>query len=122
MVIVKNYHLRQGDNGKDYVTLELEGDIELVQSQNTGRFYATARHCCIYSTFDEETAFRMIGQQMEGKIVRVPCEPYTYTIPESGLEVELAHSWDYIPDEPPVRKFQSKREPIGIIVTPKAGN
>lgn len=31
MVIVKNYSLRQGEKGA-YVSLELEGDMEMVQS------------------------------------------------------------------------------------------
>ena len=117
MVIVKNYHLREGDRG-DYVTLELEGDMELVQSQNTGRFYATARRCYIYSTFDEATASRMIGSQMPGRIVRIACEPYEFTIPESGEVVTLAHSWDYVPDESPspqVTRLKKKELPLGIV-------
>jgi hypothetical protein len=34
MVTVKNVHLRDGDNGK-FMSLELTGDVELVQSLNT---------------------------------------------------------------------------------------
>lgn len=114
MVIVKEYFLREGEKG-NYITLQLEGDLELVQSQNTGRFYATARRCNIYSTFDEETAQRMIGSQMPGQIIRVACDPYDFTIPETGEVVQLAHSWDYIPDEAPKPKVKKTQMPLGII-------
>lgn len=97
MVIVKNYSLRQGEKGA-YVSLELEGDMEMVQSQNTGRFYATTRKCKIFSSFDEQTAQRMIGKEMPGSIVRKQCDPYEYTLPETGEIIKLAHQWDYQPD------------------------
>ena len=116
MVIVKAYFLRDGEEGSTYVTLQLEGEIELVQSQNTGRFYATARRCNIYSTFDEETASRMIGSIIPGRINRVPCEPFEYTIPESGEVITLNFTWDYNPDEMPAPKMKTKSLPIGMVV------
>ena len=111
MVIVKNYFHREGEKGEPYITLQLEGDMELVQSQKTGRFYATARTCNIYSTFDKPTAERMVGTEMPGKIVRVSCEPYLFTIPETGEVVELAHAWDYVPNE----KARSMSIPVGTV-------
>jgi hypothetical protein len=118
MVIVKQYHLREGEES-DYITLELEGDLELVQSQNTGRFYATTRRCRIYSTFDEATAMRMLGSEMPGKIVRVPCDPYVYTIPETGQEIQLGHTWDYVPDDTPtptsITRLKKTDLPVGIV-------
>ena len=110
MVIVKNYFLREGEQG-EYITLQLEGGLELVQSQKTGRFYATARTCNIYSTFDRDTAERMLGTEMPGSIVRVSCDPYLFTIPETGEEVELTHSWEYIPEEKP----RSRGIPVGTV-------
>ncbi len=115
MVIVKNYHRREGEKG-EYITLEIEGEMELVQSQNTGRFYATTRRCFIYSTFDAATAQRMIGSQMEGQIVRIPCEPFDYVLPETGETIQIGHRWDYVPEEVPVAK---KRIPIGIYEIPR---
>lgn len=97
MVIVKNYHVRKGEQG-DFISLELTGDIEMVQSSNTGRFYATARRCFVSSTFDEATAKRMVGKEMPGTIARRQCEPYEYTMPETGEIVMLAHTWDYQPE------------------------
>lgn len=97
MVIVKDYHVREGEQGQ-YISLELMGDIEMVQSSNTGRFYATARRCFVSSTFNEAIAQRMVGKEMDGRIVRTQCEPYEYTVPESGEVIMLAHSWSYEPD------------------------
>ena len=76
MVTVINYALRKKEGeSKPYITLTLEGGIEMVQSQNTGRFYATVRTCVVSSTFDELTAQRMVGKDMPGSIERVGCEP-----------------------------------------------
>ena len=99
MVTVKNYHLRKNAEGETFVSLELVGQIELVQSQNTGRFYATSRRCFLYSTFDENTAKQAVGCSFPGSIVRIPCDPYEYKIPESGKTIMLAHRYTYAPDE-----------------------
>ena len=98
MVRVKNYHLREGVNG-DFISLELEGDLEMVQSSNTRRFYATTRRCSISSTFDELTARKMIGKELSGNIVRVQCEPYEYVVPETAETIQLAHRYDFRPDD-----------------------
>jgi hypothetical protein len=98
MVQVVGYCLKTPKEGKPYVALEIEGDIELIQSQSTGRFYATVRRCTICSTFDESTAERMIGKQMPGSIERVPCEPYDFTIRETAEVIKMVYRWDYQPE------------------------
>ena len=103
MVKVKNAFLREGKEGKSFVSLELTGDLELVQSQNTGRFYATTKRCFISSTFDLETAQSFIGKSMPGKIVRVICDPYEYKLPESGEMLLLGYSYQYQPDDMPAQ-------------------
>lgn len=100
MVTVKDYHVREGERGS-YVSLELMGDIELVQSTNTGRYYATARRCFISSTFNEHVAKMMVGKQIGGTIQRVPCEPYQYTVPETGEVITIGYRWDYSTEEVP---------------------
>ena len=95
MVTVKAAHLRHSEDGKPFVTLELIGDIELVQSQRTGRFYATSKRCFIASTFSLDQAKQFIGQQMDGTIARVSCDPYDFTIPETGEVVTLSHTYAY---------------------------
>lgn len=99
MITIKNYRLRQNKEGKEFITLELQGDVELVQSMETGRFYATARRCNISSTFDEVTAKAIIGTTMPGRIVRQNCDAYEYSVPESGEVIKLAHRWEYQPEE-----------------------
>ena len=76
MVTVTNYHVRQRKDGKEFVSLTLQGDIKMKQSQETGKFYATAKKCSITSTFDEQTAKNLIGTMMPGTIKRVESVPY----------------------------------------------
>ena len=99
MVTVINYALRKKEGeSKPYISLTLEGGIEMVQSQNTGRFYATVRTCVVSSTFDEDTAARMIGKEMPGTIERVPCDAYDFTIKETGEIIRMGYRWDYKPE------------------------
>lgn len=97
MVTVKDYHVREGEQGS-YISLELMGDVELVQSTNTGRFYATARRCFVSSTFDEPTAKLLVGKTLNGSIQRVECDAYEYIVPETGETVTMSYRWDYVPE------------------------
>ncbi|MBV4357708.1 hypothetical protein [Pinibacter aurantiacus] len=106
MVTITNYSVRQNSEGKSFVSLELTGDIELIQSSITGRFYATAKKCQIPSTFPEEVAKTIIGKQMPGRIERVECEPYEYTVKETGEVKLLTHSYTYVPDDNPINTEQ----------------
>ena len=70
MVIVSDYMERvNASSGQTFVLLELSGGLELVQSQNTGKFYATSRKCRIPSTFNADVAKLMVGQQIDGLIL-----------------------------------------------------
>ncbi len=119
MVTITGYNLRTSKEGdkKTYITLEIEGDVEMVQSQNTGRFYATVRRCVISSTFDQFTAERMVGKQMAGSIERVACEPYDYTMPETGEVVRMGYRWDYQPIAGR-RTFVAKQKATDLSVPP----
>ena len=97
IVTISGYRLAQNQEGESFVVLELMGDVELVQSSVTGRFYATAKKASITSTFSPEIADRLIGKELPGKVQRVACEPYSYVVPETGEEIVLEHRWDYIP-------------------------
>lgn len=99
MVTIKAVHLRESEDKGPFVSLELTGEVELIQSQTTGRHYATARRCFISSTFDIDTAKQLVGKQLKGNIVRVQCDPYDYTIKDTGEIISLAYSWDYSPEE-----------------------
>lgn len=97
MVTVTGYNIRQNKSGENFIALELTGSLEIVQSQNTGRMYATVRKCSIPSTFDEAIAKLMIGNKLDGDIVRVNCDPYEYVIKRTGEKVTLAYSYAYQP-------------------------
>jgi len=99
MVTVIDYSLRESKDGKPFVSLKLEGDPEFVQSLQTGKFYLTAKRCSVTSTFTEESAKSLIGKKMLGSIVRMECESYDYTVPETGEIISLAHTYEYLPDE-----------------------
>lgn len=114
MVTVINALKRTSVKG-DFMVLELQGGIEMVQSQTTGNFYATARKCTVPSSFDEQTALAMIGCQMPGNIERVQSEAYDYTIKETGEVIKLMHSYQYRPEgasATPVRAVPSVNQAI----------
>lgn len=98
MVTVKQYHVRKSDDGSEYISLELTGDVCFVQSQNTGRFYAAAKRCFMFAALDEPTALSLVGSKMPGSIERVACDPYEYTIESTGEVLSLAYSYVYKPD------------------------
>ena len=106
MVTIINYHLRESKEGEEFVTLELQGDLEMVQSMQTGKFYATAKRCSITSTFTEEAAKELIGRKLPGSIARVATEAYDYTVPDSGEVISLAHTYQYVPEEGSLIKLQ----------------
>ncbi len=99
MVIITNYQLRTNKEGKQFVSLELTGEVEMVQSSNTGRFYATAKRCSVTCTFSEEIAKTLIGKEMKGRIERVKSDPYEYTVKETGEVITLTHTYNYLPEE-----------------------
>jgi hypothetical protein len=98
MVTVSNYALRNASDGHQFITLELNGGLEFIQSQNTGKFYATTRKCSIPCTFGEEVAKTMIGSSFPGEVVRVESDPYEYTIKDTGEVITLNYSYQYLPE------------------------
>jgi hypothetical protein len=99
MVTIKGYKVKEGENSKEFISLELEGDLAFIQSQNTGRFYATTKKSYMNSyAIDEVTAKALVGTKMPGSIERIPCDPYEYTIKDTGEVVSLSYSHQYVPD------------------------
>lgn len=98
MVKIIGYILRENKQGETFVALELQGDLVMVQSQETGKFYATAKKATITSTFTEEQAHALVGKEMPGRIERIECEPYEYTDKETGEVLELSHRYEYLPE------------------------
>ncbi len=98
MIKIVGYRLSQNTEGKQFVSLEIQGGLEFVQSQQTGKFYATAKKALMASTFDELTARELIGSQMPGKVERVECEPYRFQIPGTTDTVILNYRYEYLPE------------------------
>ena len=99
MVTVTGFAERQRKDGNTFITLELTGGVELVQSQTNGRYYATVRKCSVPSTFDSKVAEAMVGQRIDGDIVKVIVEPYEFINPRTGEVMKLQHSWAYRPKD-----------------------
>jgi len=114
MVTIINYKERQAEDGSEFFALELQGGIEMVKSQESGRFYATAKKATISSTFDENTCASLIGTQMPGRIVKEDCDPYTYIVKETGEELTLSHRWVYQPEDEVSQPQQRQHEPSMI--------
>ncbi len=95
MVTISDYSKRVNSDGVAFFALILQGGLELVKSQQSGRYYATAKKASLPSTFSEEMCKTLIGQQLPGSIMKVECEPYEFAVPETGEIVTLSHRWEY---------------------------
>ena len=99
MVTVIDYHVRENKLGESFTTLTLQGDLEMIKSQTTGKFYATARKTSIVSTFNEPACKSLIGTTLPGRIDRVPVDkPYDYEIPDTGEVIKLDYTYEYNPE------------------------
>jgi uncharacterized OB-fold protein len=115
-VTIVDFKQRENSIGETFHTLLLEGEIEMVKSQETGKYYATAKRASITSTFNRQRCEQLIGTQMPGSIQKVECDPYEYTLPETGEVITLSHTYVYQPEgqlEPePVTKDRSLEEAV----------
>jgi len=96
MVRIIDFKVRMNGEGESFNALIVQGGIELVQSKETGMFYATAKKASIPSTFDDKTCETLIGQELPGSIEKVECEPYEFTNEETGEVMELSHRWVFV--------------------------
>ncbi|MDT8401641.1 MAG: hypothetical protein RQ743_08100 [Bacteroidales bacterium] len=96
MVTIIDYTKRKNKEGKEFNALILQGGIELVKSKETDNYYATAKRTSITSTFDDKTCEKLIGTEIPGSIKKMICDPYEYTIDETGEIITLSHQWVYL--------------------------
>lgn len=104
MVTIVDFKVRESRDGEPFIALIVQGGIELVKSKETGMFYATAKKASIPSTFNEETAKNLIGQELDGSVQKVESEPYSFTNEETGEVMELSHRWVYVKEGEEVSK------------------
>lgn len=95
MVRIINYKERVREDGEPFFVLELQGGIQMVKSQQTNKFYVTAKKTTIPSTFDEVTCKALIGTELPGIIEKVECDPYEYTIKDTGEVIQLDYRYEY---------------------------
>ena len=95
MVTVTNFHLVEKKDGTSFISLELTGGLELIQSSNADKFYGKIRKCRMPVTFDANIAKMMVGQTLKGDIVRVPTDTYEFTSPTTGEVMILEHTYAY---------------------------
>jgi hypothetical protein len=99
MVRIVNYQKKVSEEGKVFFTLELQGGIEMVKSVQSGKFYLTARKVSMSTTFDENVCQSLIGTELPGEVKKVNCEPYEYTIKDTGEMITLTHRYEYFNGE-----------------------
>ncbi len=104
MVTVNSYKVAQNKEGKDFIALELQGEVEAVHSVQTGKVYLTARTVWVPTTFNLAFASMLVGKQMPGTVKKQACQPYEYTIPETGETISLAYQFVYDPEEASVKQ------------------
>jgi hypothetical protein len=117
MVTISGYAERESKEGKKFYSLTLQGDMEMVLSEESGRFYATAKRASITSTFDEKTCQGLVGTKLPGKISRVKCDPFNFTVQDTGEVISLTHRWAYSPDEASMEEVIYNKEPVGAALT-----
>jgi hypothetical protein len=96
MVTIVDFVKRQNKEGVEFNALILQGGIELVKSQETQRWYATAKRTSITSTFDDTMCRSLIGTQIPGSVQRVETEPYEFSLRNTGEVLTLTHRWQFV--------------------------
>ena len=116
MVKIIDYAKRTNSKGEQFCALILQSGLEMVKSQETGNYYATARKTSITSTFTEEQCKDLIGHELPGSIRKVECEPYEYTIKDTGEVITLNHRWEYRKEGDTMEEVvhQGKTEPEAV--------
>ena len=99
MVQITNALERVKKDGSQFCVLEISGGAELILSQTTQRYYATVRRCTIPFTGTLDVAKMLIGQKIEGEIVKVIVAPYDFVNQRTGEVMKLQHSFAYRPKD-----------------------
>jgi hypothetical protein len=96
MVRVIDYKRIKTEAGKEFNLLVVQGGVEPLVSKKTGKTYLTMRKANVSTTFDAASCESLIGIELQGSIEKVICEPYDYTVKETGEIITLTHNWQYV--------------------------
>ena len=111
MVTVVEYAIRQAKDGREFIALILQGGLCMVQSKLSGNFYGTVKRTSVPSTFDKATAKGMIGEKIPGSVQKKSCEPYDFTIKDTGEILHLDFRWAYVPEGATIEEAVFEGEP-----------
>ena len=99
MVTIVDFKSYKREDGSIFNSLVVQGGVEAVKSQETGKMYLTAKTARVPSTFNEVTCKSLIGHQLPGKVCKVVTDPYEYAIPDTGEIISLNHRYEYIAEQ-----------------------
>ena len=104
MVTIVGFKTYEKEDGTTFNALVVQGGIEVVKNQETGRTYLTAKTARVSCTFDELTCETLKGTKLPGKVMKLDSEPYEYTVPNSGEILILSHKYEYVSEEDSILK------------------
>jgi hypothetical protein len=121
MLKIMDYKLRESLEGRTFHALTLQGGIEIIKS-TCGGINVTIRKCSLPTTFDEPTCMSLIEQELPGKVERVECEPYEYTISQTGEVVLLNHRYECVGEELPAGQevIRMHTDPVNLMKAQRA--
>jgi hypothetical protein len=93
MVTIIDVAQRKNAKEETFIALILSSGVEMIKSK-AGKFYATTKKASVPSTLSYEIAKTMIGQKMNGTIIKKFTDTYKYTT-QSGEEVEIDFTYEY---------------------------
>lgn len=99
MVTITDFKTIKTETGKEFSMLIVQGGIEPLISKTTGKIYLTMRKANISTTFDAASCKSLVGSELPGKVEKVECEPYEYTVKETGEIITLKHNWQYVDED-----------------------
>ncbi len=99
MAKIVGYKTFEKEDGEKFYCLIVQGGLEAVKSQQTGKTYFTARKVTVPTTFDEQVCSGLTGEKVNGVVKKVVTAPYEYTIAETGEVVVLNHRYEFVSEE-----------------------
>jgi hypothetical protein len=113
MVRIISHKMSTKNDGREYVSLKVQGGVEPMQSKQTGKLYLTAKTAYVATTFDEQTAIALVGTELPGKIGKIACEAYDYIVKDTGETLTLTHRYEYqLEDAPSVESKPIQKENV----------
>lgn len=81
----------------EYNVIVLLGDVQVLNSKSSGKFYLTAKRVVLPTTLDQVQAKELVGTTLPGVIEKVDCPEYEIKMPNSNKKVKITHTFQYSP-------------------------